>query len=638
MLFKRKSRTLETQESSPPTRTRFHETARGAADAASRPNPQRATRGTTRQSASGGSGPPSSMKAAAAAPASSQDDREVVPQSDSGSDSEDDISIDQIASRRGFVMSPAAKALKMKRTVVSSADEDEGIVSPSKGVRQKLPREAFESGGDGTPRPRTNVRRRDHDLSVEDEDEEIVSPPKRRKLPSEAFESDADNVPRSRTKVRRRDDDLANEAVSTSKTPVIPRKRVRHRSCDSAASPSEGEESGELPTIAIDASRPRKRLHRHNSDVDESSADNERVDPRVQQEPTESTSRAGDDLVSNADSADINDLEYSPPPTPSKPTPKERKNKCLNDLKNARQKKSSPTSVRVEKKETDNEESEPLAWESSDTDTDSDGEESEGGSDSSSAPESFIDDEDETSETDAAVQKALAPALRQLRGHFSVFVEFLVRLYLKPELFNELSGEEDYKAAIAAVRKYVDSAALTSEGSTWSTPFKRTLQDRPLLVGPYGCEYWEHGDCQACWTRGKWACSAAGCFVMWTHEGFYDRETFEDKPEINVKYAKETTRDFENSAQVETFHYPSGFRFIVGQACAQRAQKYHRARHSLYNMLNRVKAEVELARTKDADLVRSRNLSHLMEEMAGFVRGELWNAFQSDCGKLLTDD
>ncbi|KAJ6500624.1 hypothetical protein C8R45DRAFT_1092707 [Mycena sanguinolenta] len=37
-------------------------------------------------------------------------------------------------------------------------------------------------------------------------------------------------------------------------------------------------------------------------------------------------------------------------------------------------------------------------------------------------------------------------------------------------------------------------------------------------------------------------------------------------------------------------------------------------------MFNRVKAEVELAHTKDADLVQSRNIGHLMEELKALER------------------
>ncbi|KAJ7243411.1 hypothetical protein B0H12DRAFT_834005 [Mycena haematopus] len=472
---------------------------------------------------------------------------------------------------------------------VSEADPEEAVVSPrqdnvmpdsdSEDSEDDVPITVLSEGLALTTLPESETqagkamkRKASIQESVSSEDEQIGCSPKRRKLPSEAFQSDGDDPPPSRTrsKVRRRDDDSSAE-------------RVCRRNLARDASSSEGEETGELPIVALDPdddSPIPKRIHRRNSDVDKTPAEEERADSDVdtlRSAESNNDLQAGDDHVSTADSADVDDLELSPPPTPSKPTPKELKTASINRLKDARENKSSPTSIRrVKAEETDGEE--PLAWESdtdkSDTSADSESG-SEGGSDSPSEPDSFINDEDVTSETAADVQDALGPehyARRDLSEHFPVFVEFLVRSHLKPEFVNKLCDEEKwpYEAAIEAVRKRADSAAELFLVSTWSTPFRITLRDRPTLIGPYSCN---REDCQACWTRGNRACNDEGCFTIWTLKGFYNRDTFEDKLETDVKYGTGTTRNFENSAQAEALYYQPQFRLVVGARCAQKAVK-----------------------------------------------------------------
>ncbi|KAJ7853625.1 hypothetical protein B0H14DRAFT_780087 [Mycena olivaceomarginata] len=232
-----------------------------------------------------------------------------------------------------------------------------------------------------------------------------------------------------------------------------------------------------VATSDSDDHTPRKRIRRREPNVDDS----------------HSGSQGGDDRVSTADSADVDDLELSPPPSPSKPTAKERKRVTMDEYKNARENrsspnKSSPISTRRTKVE-ETSDSDELAWgsdtSSSDSDTGSEGESSE------NMGSFIVDDSEKTEDPDAdGIESARGPeyyARRKLSEQFTSFVEYLVRFYLNPDLLSTVSDNDSaytshsfsycmaycdlgwsYQAAIKAMRIRTEGVAESMQVSTWS--------------------------------------------------------------------------------------------------------------------------------------------------------------------------
>ncbi|KAF8191484.1 hypothetical protein K438DRAFT_1970475 [Mycena galopus ATCC 62051] len=391
-------------------------------------------------------------------------------------------------------------------------------------------------------------------------------------------------------------------------------------------SPSTGKQR-KPPTTAFDSEHTRRRILRRTSDADDSSGDGQ----------------AGDDRVSTPDSADENDLHLSPPPAP-KPTAQVLKKAKLDKYKIAREVKSSPTSIRIPKVE-ETDEDEPLAWVSDSDETDSNDSNADTGSqDESSENENLADfivpDEttDAEGDADAKVETALGPEYYvrlPLATQFTSFVEFLVGFHFDPDILNKVPDKDRwrYEASKETMRKRTKDAAASLLLPTWSKPFRMTLDDRPILIGPAICEL---GDCQVCWTRGSRACNHAGCLTLSTLEGFYDPKTFEEESETHVKYGQDTTVEFKNSALADPLHYPPGFRLVVGERCAYRAVKYHQAQHYLYNMFTRVKHEIKRQCHEYRDLKRTHNRGLLLEALTkgnehheGFIP-QLWNNFVLD--------
>ncbi|KAJ7184386.1 hypothetical protein C8R46DRAFT_1063912 [Mycena filopes] len=343
---------------------------------------------------------------------------------------------------------------------------------------------------------------------------------------------------------------------------------------------------------------------------------------RLNRKGSESLSeRAEEGNPSIADSADIDDLQLSTPPPPSKPTAKEVKRAALQELKFTRQNKSSPTTRK------NIEDTEGLESSSSDSQTD----ESEPDAQSEGLG-SFIVEAPETVEATEALEAALGPEYHARRGldqHFTIFVHYLVRLCFDPDFLSVATTSDSdrwyFEAAINAVRQRTDAIADSLLLSTWPSPFTFTLDSRPILVGPVQSE---DSSCQACWTRGEQACSATGCYTLSTRKGFYNTKTFQAEPENDVEYCRETTEDFENSAVAPKLRYPPGFRLVVGARCARRAAAYHQARHYLYNTFIRVKDEIERL-CNENDEFASQDVTILPEGFTPFA-AELLNDFELD--------
>ncbi|KAJ7700233.1 hypothetical protein B0H14DRAFT_3528127 [Mycena olivaceomarginata] len=298
-----------------------------------------------------------------------------------------------------------------------------------------------------------------HLNSSSSEDEEMVSPRKPRKMLNITSESD-DNTPRKR--LHRRDDPDSED--SSSEMPVTPRKRRKTLN---------------VATSDSDDHTPRKRIRRRESNVDDSDTD-------------------------------VDDLELSPPPSPSKPTAKERKRVTMDETK-------------VE----ETSDSDELAWgsdtSSSDSDTGSEGQSSE------NMGSFIVDDSEKTEDPDADdIESARGPeyyARRRLSEQFMSFVEYLVRFYLNPDLLSTVSDNDrwSYQAAIKAMRI-----------RTEAVPFLLAL----TLASP-------------------WIARPAG-------RGTYNRDNFDDESESDDDYGEETTWDFNNSAHADKLRYPPGFRLVVG--------------------------------------------------------------------------
>ncbi|KAJ7915569.1 hypothetical protein B0H13DRAFT_2000257 [Mycena leptocephala] len=336
---------------------------------------------------------------------------------------------------------------------------------------------------------------------------------------------------------------------------------------------------------------------------------------------------AGDDLPSTADSADDNDLELSPPPSASRPTPKQQKMAVMEEYKNARKNRSSPISYRREPKlggggETSSDDgllTSDSSASGSDLDTEGDSKKSD-----------FIDDAEEAADT---ADNALGPesyARRELDDHFVEFVEYVAKLYFNPNFLstdNTISDTErwSYEAAVKAMRQRTDAVADSMLLSTWSAPFRVTLDTRPNLIGPIPSE---SNDCQGCWTRGPFSCSGAGSCTLSTRKGSYNPDTFQDEPEEGLEYEMDTTADFENSAQADKLPYPPGFRLVVGARCSRRAALYHQARHYLYNIFTRVKDEIEMLRDRDEKFFKKE--ARVIETLHERFTTNLWNDFTLD--------
>ncbi|KAJ7168351.1 hypothetical protein C8R43DRAFT_984084 [Mycena crocata] len=327
---------------------------------------------------------------------------------------------------------------------------------------------------------------------------------------------------------------------------------------------------------------------------------------------------------SEADSADNNDLELSPPPRPSKPTKKELMLQALQQYKKARN--TSPSSPR---KSTATEEVAHSETSSTTEDTEmSDA----GATDGPSEHASFINDEDETAEGVREAENALGPeqySRRNLEEHFKVVIEYAVRRSQFPSFLADENITEDqelsYGVSLAAMRLRTEAVADSMLISTWSGPFTYTLNERPVLVGPITCE---PKPCQACWTRGSLSCSATGSYTLSTRKGFYDTDTYQDESEKDMAYSRETTDDFQNSAHADQVLYPPGFRLVVGARCARRAAAYHQARHYMYNIFTRVQDETEGLCDASPDLANDER--GLLDALAAEFIPELWHDFNMD--------
>ncbi|KAJ7460916.1 hypothetical protein B0H11DRAFT_2057382 [Mycena galericulata] len=332
--------------------------------------------------------------------------------------------------------------------------------------------------------------------------------------------------------------------------------------------------------------------------------------------------QAGDEVESTADS---NDLALSPPPSHSKPTAKELKMKVFEEYKIARTHKASPSAVRktvIQPSSSSSEAEDSDALEiTSGTDVES---ETTGGS--------FIDDADETADAAQEVEDVIGPerfARRSPREHFAVFIEYVVGLHCVPDLLSSDTLTEmdrmSYEATLNALRMRTEALADSMLISTWSGPFKYTLEKRPVLMGPVLCQGVE---CQACWARGSSSCSHAGFYSLSTRKGYYNPDTFEDILERYQEYGKETIPNFENGAEADQVLYPPGFRLIIGARCTRRAVAYHQARHYLYNTAVRVKDEIE--RVCDLHSRFEKNPNALVEELSGDFAAELLRDFEMD--------
>ncbi|KAJ7118819.1 hypothetical protein C8R44DRAFT_789361 [Mycena epipterygia] len=343
---------------------------------------------------------------------------------------------------------------------------------------------------------------------------------------------------------------------------------------------------------------------------------------------------AGDDS-SNADTADIDDLELPVPPSPSKPSAKELKAEAFQQYRAARNHRSSPTSDR---RAAGDKEGGSSTGEDSESNTDaSESDETDAGTGDGSETTNtdfIVHDEDQTADVNEELRAALKPELyarRTIDEQFVVFVEYIARLYNEPNFLSDSAVAEDdklpYQTAITALRKHFDGFANSMLLSTWSGPFAATLEQRPVLVGPVGCE---PDDCQACWTRGPYSCSVTGSYTLSTRKGLYNRDhdTFQNIPEKNLEYGKETTCDFPNSAEAPKLPYPPGFRLVVGARCAHRAVAYHQARHYMHNIATRVRDEIETLCDQDAELIG--NTDALLKALDEELITELWNDFKAD--------
>ncbi|KAF7353715.1 DUF4211 domain-containing protein [Mycena venus] len=476
--------------------------------------------------------------------------------------------------------------------------------------------------------PRGNPRRvttsggpHKREASVSFDEEKLASPSRRRKL---AIVSDSDEGDASDA------DDSASGRVKVA-SPLKRRKLaiVTSDSDEGDASDADDSASGKVKVVSP---LKRRKLAIAASDSDNDHTLRKRICPIKLEVDDSDIEKAADDRSSTADSADVDDLELPPAPTPSRPTKKEVHRTAIETLKNKRENKSSPaTAHRTQIVGSDDES---LAWQSDPTDSESDRDtDSEG---ESSEQDSFIDDTEQTVEADADLKAALGPeyyARRDLDEQFVSFVEFLVRLHLDPEVLSadDVSENErwSYEAALRIMRQRTEAVADSMQVSTWSTPFRATLDRRPTLSS-VSCKS-NDPDCQACWTRGPMSCSAAGCYKLTTLKGFYNRKTFQEEPEEDVTYGYGTTRSFENSADVETFLYKPGSRLIVGARCAHKAVAYHQARHYLYNMFIRVKDEIERVCDEDSELDGNKDrlvkaLNEKTENHESFA-SELWRDF-----------
>ncbi|KAK7035804.1 DUF4211 domain-containing protein [Favolaschia claudopus] len=450
----------------------------------------------------------------------------------------------------------------------------------------------------------------------DEEDNDFVD--KGEPSPSNLFAFDDEHLERSPPSKKRRR--WLEADASDSDVGNAPRKpRLRRR----LYSPTAGDSEDDLATPS--KSKARKQSIGRESIVPDSEA--------------RSTIQGQQDDASTADTADLNDLEHSPTPSPTGPTLKQEKAAALTRLRLKREQRSSPRSARkTVVKEASDSEDESLAWHpnssASETGHSSSTYESEAeSSEDQHDGDSFIDDANLASETDPEIVDALGPeyyARRDVREHFMEYVEFLVKRHFDPDLLQNVSENDkwSYEAAIRTMRSRTEAVAESMVLSTWSTPFTTTL-DRPLLLGPMTAE---DKDCQACWTRGNKGCNTSGCSTLTTVSGFYDRETFEDLPETDVEYGKTTTHDFENSALAPKFYYRPGFRLVVGARCARRAVAYHQARHYLYHLYMRIEHEIERLCRVDPRLKKKvKDLLETLNEKDDDYRGfmtELWNDFR----------
>ncbi|KAJ7611605.1 hypothetical protein FB45DRAFT_940402 [Roridomyces roridus] len=464
---------------------------------------------------------------------------------------------------------------------------------------------------------------------------------------------------------RPKHEDLEEQNEDT-ETPTLrsPRKRLRRQLDSSSESEAEGElpvpsQTGE-PSNSDSPSSPKRLCRRQDSTVTPSarnkrtreashSSDSECnllerkecLKRRRALNPASASSRGGtrdesSDSDSGAHSEDENDLRLPTPPPRSKPLPKEIRRDAIEKLKDCRNNKGSPTAVRrAVPEDVDTSSSSGLENDSDEStmdETQSERASSENGranSEDASSDNDFIDDADVSSDEDQKVQKALGIVWyerRSLKQQFMAFIESLVKLNANPDL-EGLAGEDElsFKAALNALKIRTRAQADTMQGPTWTGSFKITLDRRPVLMGPVQCE---DSDCEACWTRGKFKCSAMGSYTVSTRKGFYDPETFQDIPERGEEYSDRTTRDKGNNAQADVLLYPPGFRLVLGEDCAHRAAAYHQTRHYLYHMAVRIWDEIE--RVGDLESEDLKDQEGLMERMTGAFGEELWHDFCLD--------
>ncbi|KAJ6546940.1 hypothetical protein B0H19DRAFT_1163134 [Mycena capillaripes] len=572
--------------------------------------------------------------------------------------------------RKDAIRSMANARARRPTPIETEVDDGDGLLNGEPSTPRRDPSRLAKAQ---TPTTRAREALPQNSISCKNEDDSEVGVGvpnlKRRKVVIVESDSDASETPRTLTRAHRRKSEAVHgaEAGSSPKesrqTPVCNQHEVVSLNADVEDSDDEplsrlrevnpkihtGSSTAKQAALLLTSGdesdvlrlfrRRKLSVIKQDSDAGDSADETSRKRSRVHRRISDNEDAkvtVGDDLPSNLDSEDVDDLELPTPPSPSKPTPKEKKRAALQEYGSRRKSKSSPTSVRKTKvEETDSENSESDEGTFAPQMFDSDA--SDSGSDTdhevkSETSESFIDDTDQNADAQE-LEAGLGPeyyARRELKEQFASFVEYSMRLYFDPDFLSAGDVAEGdrycYEAAFEAMERRTDAVADSMLLSTWSAPFKATLDSRPILLGPVPCE---DSKCQACWTRGRFSCSAnEGCGTLTTRKGLYNRETFKDEPEEKLEYCGGTQDDFENGAEAEELLYPPGFRLVIGARCARRAVAYHQARHYMYNVFIRVKDEIKRLEEHNEELLNHKG--DLLDTLHDRFTEELWRNFCLD--------
>ncbi|KAJ7509758.1 hypothetical protein B0H11DRAFT_2216639 [Mycena galericulata] len=267
-------------------------------------------------------------------------------------------------------------------------------------------------------------------------------------------------------------------------------------------------------------------------------------------------------------STSSNELYFSPspPPKPTKLSPKETRLAALEALKRRRLGSMSPRKV-ANISRSDDVESDPTT-----------------GSDDDESEVQSAQDDTNLSKQDRYDEEFV------LRHHWKVTMQYLTHLAVDRKLKHISEADKEYfEKSVHAVRRQTSDLAESLLPSTIKAPFKAMLIERPDISFEE-TEPQSSLKCAGCWHRGRYGCAAGPIYKLTSKRGTYDPKTLRAKSEeydSDDYVVKNYSAD--DNAVAQLIPYSPKKRIRIGSRCAERGQLFHTAIHYRYTVLQSIR-------------------------------------------------